>query len=73
MSKPLPHDGWKSRKVIVGVGAWLLVFAGCAVSLATGKATFDQVQSALVWITPSVLLPLMGSLSLDKLAESKRQ
>jgi hypothetical protein len=68
----LPHDGWKSRKVWIGLGVLGVLFAGCGAALIGGYATFDQVADLLKWGVPSVLLPQMAALGMDKIAESKR-
>ena len=72
-SEPLPHDGWRSRKVILGIGTFVLVYGSCVLALVIGKADFDQVADVIKWITPAVMLPLMTGLGLYKIAEANRR
>ena len=80
MSNPLPSDGWKSRKVIIGaatMGVLVVLSFMCLFiktpGATTAIATFDQVSGFWQILVPSVLVPLMGALGLDKLAEAKRE
>lgn len=78
---PLPSDGWKSRKVIVGIAVFgVLALGGFACMLleapgggGTPIATFDQWSGLMKVVVPSVLVPLFGALGMDKLAEAKRE
>lgn len=69
--KALPHDGWRSRKVLLGGSSWGLIFAASCAAVVLGYATFDQAASLVQWATPSVLLPTFVGLGIDKLAEAK--
>lgn len=76
-SAPLPSDGWKSRKLIIGLG--LLVVVGVAsfsCMFVEGAdqapvADFDQ-WSGFMWkFSAGVLTPLFAAIGLDKNAEAK--
>jgi hypothetical protein len=70
----LPHDGWRSRKVILGAGSWLLLVGVATAAMFIGDpplCSFDQWSGFLQWLTPGVLVPLFGSLAVDKLAAAK--
>jgi len=76
---PIPHDGWHSRKLIAG-GVTLVLFVGLSFSMMfvesplSGEplATSLQVFSFWAILVPSVVIPVMGSLGIDKLAEARR-
>jgi hypothetical protein len=77
-STALPHDGWRSRKIIVGMsilGVLSTVGAACMFILTPGAetpiASFDQWSGFVKVIVPSVLVPLFGALGVDKIAESR--
>jgi len=72
MSKDaIPHDGWRSRKVITA-GVVLGTLTGIATgALFAGFADFDQWASFLQAMVASVLVPLYGALGLDKFAQAK--
>ena len=72
---PLPSDGWRSRKVLVGAAVLGVGTAVATVAMFVGDppiASFDQWASYMQVQVPSVLVPLFGALGLDKLAEAKR-
>ena len=76
--KALPHDGWRSRKIIIGLSV-LGVLSGlsavCMFISAPGSdapiATFDQWAGFVKVLAPGVLVPLFGAMGMDKLAEAK--
>jgi hypothetical protein len=78
---PLPSDGWKSRKVIIGITVFAVMAIGgfaCMLLEAPGEAstpiaTFDQWAGLMKFTVPGVLVPLFGALGMDKIAEAKRE
>jgi hypothetical protein len=78
---PLPSDGWKSRKVIIGITVFTVMAIGgfvCMLLEAPGGtgapiATFDQWAGLMKFTVPGVLVPLFGALGMDKIAEAKRE
>lgn len=68
---PLTHDGWSSRKVIIGAVVWSSMFIFGTVALYQGRATFAEVVGLLQVMTPGVLVPMFAALASDKHAESK--
>ena len=77
---PLPTDGWRSRKIIIGaatLGLLIVLSFSCLFIKSPGTevaiGTFDQVSGFWQILVPSVLVPLMGALGLDKFAEAKRE
>jgi hypothetical protein len=70
--KALPSDGWKSRKIIIGLAVLLLMVGlSFAMLFMDDVITSDQLLNFWQILVPSVLVPLMGALGLDKLAEAK--
>jgi len=61
---PIKHDGWRSRKVLVGlvVLAVLIVIATAAMFWPEQIATFDQWSGFMQILVPSVLVPLFGAM-----------
>ena len=68
---PLPHDGWTSRKIIVGCGVLATLIGVASAALFTGIASFDQWASFAQIACPAIIVPLFGSLSADKFAQAK--
>ena len=74
----LPHDGWRSRKIIIGLtvlGVLSGLGAVCMFVAQPGAevpiATFDQWAGFVKVLAPGVLVPLFGAMGMDKLAEAK--
>jgi hypothetical protein len=75
---PLPHDGWRSRKVVVAIVVCTVVLGLGFVCLFIPKpggdgtiATFNQWVTLTTVVVPGVLVPLFGALGLDKLAQAR--
>lgn len=72
--QPLPHDGWASRKVIMGGALLGLVVVSVVATIATGKVDeFLKLVPYLQTVVPSIVVPTMAALTADKFAESKRK
>lgn len=65
------HDGWSSRKVIIGGVSFLLLAGIATAALFTGFADFGQWAGFIQWITPGILLPLFGAMAADRFAVAK--
>jgi len=72
---PLPHDGWRSRKMIVGCIAALLVFVAASImAVWSGHYSAQQwfvadywVKS--VWVSATILAFAFGLLTAEKALE----
>ena len=69
---PIPTDGWKSRKIIMGGATMGLMLVFGAAALWTNKADFNQVVGLFKYLVPSILVPLFTAMGLKDLAEAKR-
>jgi hypothetical protein len=77
-SGPLPSDGWRSRKIRIGVPVLLLfsivAFVALHISAPGGTApvaTFAQFVSFIQILVPSVIVPMFGAMGLDQMAQAK--
>lgn len=80
LKESLPHDGWRSRKIIIGLALVASILGAgfvCMFIKSPGAdapvATFDQWKSLAAMVTPSIVVPLFAALGIDKLAEAKAQ
>jgi len=68
---PLPTDGFKSRTFILGLGALALVLGLSFAAAMADKISGDQWIELLKWSIPSILVPVLGKMGMDKFAEAK--
>lgn len=73
--KPLPHDGWRSRKAITGCAAGLLVFFAATI-MAVWSGRFSAVPwfeadywVKSVWVAMAMWGFAFGLLTIDKVLE----